>query len=342
MRTISKANIDQPSCCHTPPPGEPLRVSRNLKISLALLLCLVAVYFLPPLSSLNTSLLGYLKLLAIPLIVGFLLGGAVDYFVPQGFIYRYLGRTGNSSLFYALASGFVMSSCSHGILAIAIQIYKKGAGIPAVITFLLASPWANFPVTILLISFFGWKGVLFIVTAGFIAIVTGFIFGILERGGHLEKNDVGDIEEGYEWERIKNFSLRESVPGVLRGSLSLSNMVLWWLIIGLIAAVLIDVYVPGEFFMQYLGPDTGGLLLTLVGATVIEVCSEGSSVIAFEIYDKVQAFGNPFVFLMAGVVTDYTEIGLLWTNIGRKTALLLPVVAVPQVLFFGFLYNAFL
>ena len=183
---------------------------------------------------------------------------------------------------------------------------------------------------------------LFIVTAGFIAIVTGFIFRILERGGYLEKSYVGDMEEGYEWERIRNFSLRESVTGVLRGSLDLSNMVLWWLIVGLIAAVLIDVYVPGEFFMQYLGPDTGGLLLTLAGATVIEVCSEGSSVVAFEIYDKVQAFGNPFVFLMAGVVTDYTEIGLLWTNIGRKTALLLPLVAVPQVLFFGFLYNAFL
>ncbi len=342
MHTISKGHIDQPSCCHTPPPGEPLRISRNLKISLALLLCLVAVSFLPPLLALNASLLGYLKLLAIPLIVGFLLGGAVDYFVPQGFIYRYLGATGNSSLFYALAGGFLMSSCSHGILAIAIQIYKKGAGIPAVITFLLASPWANFPVTILLISFFGWKGVLFIVTAGFIAIVTGFIFRILERGGYLEKSYVGDMEEGYEWERIRNFSLRESVTGVLRGSLDLSNMVLWWLIVGLIAAVLIDVYVPGEFFMQYLGPDTGGLLLTLAGATVIEVCSEGSSVVAFEIYDKVQAFGNPFVFLMAGVVTDYTEIGLLWTNIGRKTALLLPLVAVPQVLFFGFLYNAFL
>ena len=334
--------MNEVSCCHTPPPGEPLRVSRNLKISLALLVCLVVVSFLPPLPALNASLLGYLKLLAIPLIVGFLLGGAIDYFVPQGFIYRYLGRTGNSSLFYALAGGFLMSSCSHGILAIAIQIYRKGAGIPAVITFLLASPWANFPVTILLISFFGWKGVLFIVTAGFIAIVTGFIFGVLQRAGYVEKNDVVGLDEGYEWEKIRNFSLRESVPGVLRGSLSLSNMVLWWLIVGLIMAVLIDVYVPGEFFMQYLGPDVSGLLLTLAGATVIEVCSEGSSLVAFEIYDKVGAFGNPFVFLMAGVVTDYTEIGLLWTNIGRKTALLLPVVTVPQVLFFGFLYNTFL
>ena len=334
--------MNEVSCCHTPPPGEPLRVSRNLKISLVLLLCLVAVSFLPTLEALNTSLLGYLKLLAVPLILGFLLGGSIDYFVPQGFIYRYLGRTGKPSLFYALAGGFLMSSCSHGILAIAIQIYRKGASIPAVITFLLASPWANFPVTILLVSFFGWKGFLFIATAGFIAILTGFIFEILERGGYIEKNNVVDAEETYEWEKIKNFSLRGSVPGVLRGSLNLSNMVLWWLIVGLIMAVLIDVYVPGEFFMQYLGPDAGGLLLTLVGATVIEVCSEGSSLVAFEIYDKVGSFGNPFVFLMAGVVTDYTEIGLLWTNIGRKTALLLPVVAVPQVLFFGFLYNAFL
>lgn len=342
MRTISKGDIDQLSCCHTPPPGEPLRVSRNLKISLVLLLSLVALSFLPRLEALNISLLGYLRLLAIPLVVGFLLGGAIDYFVPQGFIYKYLGRTGKSSLFYALAGGFLMSSCSHGILAIAIQIYRKGAGVPAVITFLLASPWANFPVTILLISFFGWKGILFIFTAGFIAILTGFIFGVLERAGYVEKNDFVDSGEGYEWERIKNFSLRESVAGALRGSLNLSNMVLWWLIIGLVAAVLIDVYVPGEFFMQYLGPDAAGLLLTLVGATVIEVCSEGSSVVAFEIYDKVGTFGNPFVFLMAGVVTDYTEIGLLWTNIGRKTAVLLPLITVPQVLFFGFLYNAFL
>jgi len=330
------------SCCHAPLPDEPLRLGRNLKISLAVFLCLIAVSFLPSFKTLNFSLLSYLKLLAAPLVVGFLLGGAIDYFVPQGFIYRYLGKSGKLSLFYALAGGFLMSSCSHGILAIAIQIYKKGAGIPAVITFLLASPWANFPVTILLISFFGWKGAIFIVTAGFIAVLTGFVFRALERMDYIEKSDVVNIREEYEWEKTNKFSLRESVQGVLRGSLNLSNMVLWWLIIGLIIAVFIDVYVSGEFFMQYLGPDIDGLLLTLFGATVIEVCSEGSSIVAFEIYNKVQVFGNSFVFLMAGVVTDYTEIGLLWTNIGKRTALLLPVVTVPQVLFFGLLYNAFL
>ena len=108
---------------------------------------------------------------------------------------------------------------------------------------------------------------LFIVTAGFIAVVTGFIFRMLERVGYLEKNDIGDIEEGYEWERIRNFSLKEKRSGSSQGKpRPLPTWSLWWLIIGLIAAVLIDVYVPGEFFMRYLGPDTGGLLLTLGGS----------------------------------------------------------------------------
>lgn len=334
--------MEETSCCHGDSAARPLRVGKKLAVSLAGLACLFALSFLPPLEALNASLTGYLRLLALPILLGFLLGGAVDYFVPEGFVYRYLGTGRKSSVFYAFFCGFFMSACSHGILALAIELYRKGASTAAVATFLLASPWANLPVTVLLASFFGWKGILFIATAGFIAIVTGFVFRALESGGLVERNPARAAPGDYEWERIRNFSLRSSAAGVLRGSLALSNMVLWWIVVGLAAAVLIDVYVPGEFFAKYLGPDARGLFLTLGAATLMEVCSEGSSVVALEIYDKVGSFGNPFVFLMAGVVTDYTEIGLLWTAVGKRTALLLPAVTVPQVLFFGFLYNAVL
>lgn len=334
--------MEETSCCHGDSAARPLRVGKKLAVSLAGLACLFALSFLPPLEALNASLTGYLRLLALPILLGFLLGGAVDYFVPEGFVYRYLGTGRKSSVFYAFFCGFFMSACSHGILALAIELYRKGASTAAVATFLLASPWANLPVTVLLVSFFGWKGILFIATAGFIAIVTGFVFRALESGGLVEKNPARAAPGDYEWDRIRNFSLRASAAGVLRGSLALSNMVLWWIVVGLAAAVLIDVYVPGEFFARYLGPDARGLFLTLGAATLMEVCSEGSSVVALEIYDKVGSFGNPFVFLMAGVVTDYTEIGLLWTAVGKRTALLLPAVTVPQVLFFGFLYNAVL
>jgi hypothetical protein len=42
------------------------------------------------------------------------------------------------------------------------------------------------------------------------------------------------------------------------------------------------------------------------------------------------------------VITDYTELGLIWHNIGRKAALWLPIITVPQALVFGFLFNLFL
>ena len=60
---------------------------------------------------------------------------------------------------------------------------------------------------------------------------------------------------------------------------------------------------------------------------------------AFEIFRQTRALGNSFAFLMAGVVTDYTEIGLLWASVGRRVALFMPLVSVPQVLLLGYLAN---
>ncbi|WP_222847900.1 hypothetical protein, partial [Haloferax sp. KTX1] len=99
---------------------------------------------------------------------------------------------------------------------------------------------------------------------------------------------------------------------------------------------------PEGLFMDYFGPDLAGLGLTLVFATIIEVCSEGTSPLAFEIFNQVGALGNPFIFLMAGVATDYTEIGLIWSNIGKRSAVWLPVIAVPQILLLAWAMNVFL
>ena len=119
-------------------------------------------------------------------------------------------------------------------------------------------------------------------------------------------------------------------------------MVVWWILIGMILAAFARAFVPHEFFMKYMGPTLLGLGITLIFATIIEVCSEGSSVLAFEIFNQTKAFGNSFTFLMAGVATDYTEIGLIWSNIGRKTAIWLPIITVPQIIFLGYLFNILL
>lgn len=119
-------------------------------------------------------------------------------------------------------------------------------------------------------------------------------------------------------------------------------MVMWWMFIGMLMASFARAFIPQEFFIKYIGASLLGMVVTLVLATIIEVCSEGSAPMAFEIFNQTGAFGNAMTFLMAGVTTDYTEIGLIWTNIGKKAAIWIPVITVPQILILGYLFNIFL
>lgn len=328
------------SCCE--PAKDGALFSRDTIVVCLAFMFIFAVSFLPVLSSLNQSLIMYIGMTWWAILLGFVIGGLIDHFIPEQFIYQILGQKKKRTIFLASLLGFLMAACSHGILAISMQLYKKGASIPAVITFLMAAPWANLPVTIMLFVFFGWKAIAFILAAMFISIVTGFIFSWLEQKQLIEQSKNMILDESYKWKNITSFNLKDATSGVLKGALSLADMVLWWILIGITLSAIIRAYVPSHIFMQFFGPSLAGLLLTLVFATVIEVCSEGSSPIAFEIFNKVGTLGNPFVFLMAGVATDYTEIGLIWTNIGKKTAIWLPIVSVPLILIFGILFNLFL
>ena len=96
----------------------------------------------------------------------------------------------------------------------------------------------------------------------------------------------------------------------------------------------INEYVSLSFFFAL-----GGLVLTLAAATVVEVCSEGTAPLAYELYRHTGALGNAFAFLMGGVVTDYTELGAVWKTIGRRTVLWILAVALPMVFAVGLLLN---
>ncbi|MDP7244849.1 MAG: permease, partial [Flavobacteriales bacterium] len=295
----------------------------------------------------------YFKLIWWAILLGVFIGGVIDFLIPNSYISKYLSKHEKKTIFYSVIFGFLMSACSHGILAIAMELYKKGASISAVIAFLLASPWANLPIIILLFSFFGAKALLLVISAIVIAIITGLIYQVLEKKKIIEQSKhIVKIDKSFSiradikrrWRNYKsNYENNiKTLKGVFRGSWSLAKMVVWWILIGMILASFARAFVPHEFFVKYMGPTLLGLVVTLVIATIIEVCSEGSAPMAFELFKQTGAFGNSFAFLMVGVATDYTEIGLIWSNIGKKTALWLPVITVPQIIVLGYLFNTLL
>jgi len=349
---LKQEDLNEQAVCY-PQVKKPFFKNKLFIVSAITSALILASFFISFLVPFRNSFLMYLKTIWWAVLLGLLLGGLIDYYIPREYISKILAHRAPLTIFNAVFLGFLMSACSHGILALSIQLHKKGASNPAVVSFLLASPWANFTITVMLIGFFGLKGLFIILAAMVVAINTGFIFRFLERKGLIEKNkNTVDVPEQFsilqDWKaRAKNYRLTPDTlitdsKGIIGGACMLADMVLWWIIIGVLLASLAGSYIPVHFFHRFMGPTLLGLVVTLAMATVIEVCSEGSSPLAFEIYRQTGALGNSFVFLMAGVATDYTEIGLLWTNVGRRVALWLPVVTVPQILVLGYLANVIL
>ncbi|MBF0569723.1 MAG: permease [Candidatus Omnitrophica bacterium] len=336
------------SCCTSEKPKKNILANRVVLLALLIVAVLLASYYLPFLAPFRFAFLAYVRMMFWPLVIGLFLGGVIDYYIPREYVSLLLAGKRKRNILYAVLWGFMMTLCSHGILALAVQLYKKGASPASVVAFLLASPWANFPLTLMLVGFFGpAKAGYIVLSAIVVALVTGWIFQVLERKGLIEANphtlelsaSVNIMEDLRQRAGAYRFDIAGDLKGIFRGVKELAGMIIWWILLGTALAAMAQAYIPTPFFHQFMGKSLGGMSVTLLVATVIETCSAGSSPLAFEIYRQTGALGNALVFLMAGVATNYTALGLLWTNAGRRTALWLPLVSVPFVLVFGYLAN---
>lgn len=271
--------------------------------------------------------------------------------VPREFVLALLGQGGTfKGLIRAVFAGVFLDLCSHGILMVGVKLYERGASIGQVVAFLLASPWNSLSLTLILIALIGLKWTLvFIVLSMAIGLLTGAFFDRLSAKGVLPANPNRiDLPEGFDFFGSMKSQLRSAKfdrAWFIRSAKSAyfdSKPVLRWLFFGLVLASAIRAFVDGDTFSTYFGPTLMGLVLTMIAATLIEVCSEGSTPIAADLLTRAGAPGNSFGFLMTGVATDYTEVMVLKdTTRSWRIALFLPLLSVPQVLVVAVILNQF-
>jgi uncharacterized membrane protein YraQ (UPF0718 family) len=282
------------------------------------------------------------------ILAGMLAVGLIDR-VPREFVIGIIGRDqGATSLVRAVLAGVLLDLCNHGVLMVGAKLYERGASLGQVFAFLIASPWNSLSLTIIIGVLMGWGWMaVFLVASLVIALLTGLAVEALERAGRVmpNPNRVDLPADFHVWREAKG-GLRTTrfdaafARDIARRSVTASRMVLRWLFFGVVLAALIQATVPAEIFATWFGATLLGLFATLVAATIIEVCSEGSVPIAADLMTRAAAPGNAFTFLMAGAATDYTEILVLREVTGRlRAALLLPLLTVPQVLVIGWALN---
>ncbi len=278
------------------------------------------------------SLLSVVSEMSPYLLLGFLIAGLLHVFVPKGFYRKYLSRDNKWAVLWAALLGVPLPLCSCGVIPTAIGLRRENASKGAVASFLIATPQTGIDS---ILATFSLLGLGFAIVRPVAALVTGVCGGILvsrlagEEETGADQADTCKVESGSPVWRVLKYAYFEMIQDI-GGRLA----------IGLLIAALIQVAVPDQFFLQFGSEPLLQMLVILVIAIPMYICSTGSIPVAAALMMKGLSPGAALVMLMAGPAVNLASILVVRKALGSCfTWIYLGTIVVFSV-GFGLIINA--
>lgn len=277
------------------------------------------------------SLLAVVNAMSPYLLLGFLIAGVLHVFVPKRFYARYLSRENKLSVLWAALLGIPLPLCSCGVIPTAIGLKNERASKGAVGAFLIATPQTGIDS---ILATFSLLGLGFAVVRPVAALVTGVCGGLLIN--RLVRDDHSttaedcscSVERGNRLWRVLHYAFVEMIEDIgLR------------LTIGLLVAALISVAVPDEFFLTFGSQPLLQMLVILVVAIPMYICSTGSIPVAAALMMKGLSPGAALVMLMAGPAVNMASILVVKKSLGSRFTVVYLLTIVVLSVVFGLLVN---
>ncbi|GFH42376.1 putative two-component membrane permease complex subunit [Lactococcus hodotermopsidis] len=264
---------------------------------------------------------------ALPFVLlGSLLSGFLEIFLSPEFMARILPKRKFLRIFFGIFIGFFFPSCECGIVPIVNRFLEKKMPSYTAIPFLVTAPIINPIVLFATFIAFG-NSFKFALLRAIGAIFVGTILGIL-LGFVID----ADIVKGKTVSHAQSHDLPIKVTGKIWASLTHAVDEFFdtgrYLIFGSIAASLLQVYVPTGIITQIGHRKLTAILLMMLLAFVLSLCSEADAFIAGSL---ISIFGTaPIVaFLLFGPMVDIKN--LLMMKRFFKTRFILQFVGITAL-----------
>jgi uncharacterized membrane protein YraQ (UPF0718 family)/copper chaperone CopZ len=278
------------------------------------------------------SLLNVVCEMAPYLLLGFLIAGILHIFVPHGFYRKYLSKDNKFAVLWAALLGVPLPLCSCGVIPTAIGLRNEKASKGAVASFLIATPQTGIDS---ILATFSLMGLGFAIIRPAAALITGVCGGLLvnrlvpEDDAAITSGASFSVESGNKiWRVLKYayFKMIQDIGGRL--------------VIGLLVAALIQVAIPDEYFLHFGSQPLLQMLIILIVAVPMYICSTGSIPVAAALIMKGLSPGAALVMLMAGPSVNLASILVVRKAMGRRFTWIYLLVIVCFSILFGLLVNA--
>ncbi|MBQ9435053.1 MAG: permease [Bacteroidales bacterium] len=263
-------------------------------------------------SSILFSFFSMLCEMAPYLMIGFLIAGILHVFVPQGVFEKYLGQENFKSVLWATLLGIPLPLCSCGVIPTAVSLRRDGASRGATVAFMIATPQTGVDS---IIATYSMLGLPFAILRPVVALITGLAGGCVTA--QFSKDEI--VVHNNTSKHVEKRSFGQKIKDLLYYSfIEMFQNIGKWLIIGLALGALITVFVPDNFFASLNLPPIVMMMLVLVIAIPMYVCTMGSIPIAAALILKGLTPGTALVFLVAGPAASIANILIIGKTLGRK------------------------
>ncbi len=246
---------------------------------------------------------------------GLLIAGILKAVLPQEKLAKHLGEGRLRAIFKAALLGLPLPLCSCGVLPVAVSLHRHGAGIPAILAFLVATPQTSADALFITYGLFGGA---FTLAYGLAALVAGLLAGFLGYLFLTPKNHLSSPQNP----RVccdQNFPLWKAV--LEYSFLELPKEIARPLVLGLFLAALLTTLLPAGYLGTKVPPGLTQYLVMLLAGVPVYMCSSGSLPLAFSFYLQGFSPGSLLVFLMSGPATNITSLVVVKKILGLRAFL---------------------
>ncbi len=271
---------------------------------------------------LNTVFLSIL-IQAIPFVfIGVFVSSILQVFVSTEAITKIFPRKMGLGFIVAILAGVFFPVCDCAMLPVAARLVKKGVPLPSAVTFMLAAPIVN-PIVIAstFYAFPGQPSIAFyrVFLGVVIALAAGLMFLFFPEDNSVLLNDIDNYtcSCGSCGEDYSKKSILGKIDAIFRHAGSEFFEVGRFIIIGAFLSSIVQVFVPKDILANIGGGYPVKLLIMMLSAFVLSVCSTSDAFIA-RTFTNQFPMGAVMGFMILGPMIDIKNLLILFGSFKRR------------------------
>ncbi|MFA7420862.1 MAG: permease [Melioribacteraceae bacterium] len=280
------------------------------------------------------------KVLLLLTIIVFVVGIIRSYFSPE----KTRKILGGKKLFTGniLASllGIVTPFCSCSAIPLFLGFVESGVPLGVTFSFLIAAPMINEVALVLLFGLFGWKTALLYMSTGLlIAIISGYIIGILKLEKYVEPW-VYQVKAGHSQVEEGELPFAQRITAGIDAVKEIVSKVWIYIVIGIAVGAGIHGYVPENFMASLMGKSAWwSVPIAVILGVPMYSNAAGIIPIVQALLEKGASLGTVLAFMMSVIGLSLPETIILKKVLKLQLIFVFVGVVAVGIIIVGYLFN---